>query len=312
MRIAGSEDGSRRTMSSHKPSIALVSARAARNLDEDQPPLERALRDAGAEVRIAEWDDASVDWRAFDLAVLRSTWDYTLRVEEFRAWARHVATCTRLINPEPVVSWNIDKHYFKELGEAGVPVIPSRFVDPGQDARRGVDAILSITDSAEIVVKPAIGAGSRDAQIHRRENIEGMRAHIQRLIDADRSAMLQPYRASVDERGETALLFYAGQFSHAIRKGPMLRSGAPPSDQVLFLRENISPRVQTADELRIAQQALAAIPFGTPLYARVDLLMNDKGAPELLELELTEPSMFFEHSQGAAARFASLLIEQAR
>ena len=138
-----------------------------------------------------------------------------------------------------------------------------------------------------------------------------MRDHVQRLIDSGRSAVLQPYLASVDERGETALLFYKGQFSHAIRKGPMLTAGTE-QEPGLFVKEDITPRVPSADELRTAERVLAAVPHGTPLYARVDLLANDDGTPMLLELELTEPSMFFAHAPGSAARFAAAIMELLR
>jgi hypothetical protein len=291
--------------------IALVSARAARNLDEDLPPLEQALRDAGAQVRVAEWDDPSVDWQAFDAAVLRSTWDYTTRLDEFRDWVQRASARTRLINPADLVRWNTDKHYLRDLAEAGAPIIPAVFVEPGQDANAGVARALAMASSDEMVVKPAVGAGSKDAQRHDRTNLQAMRDHVQRLIDAGRSAMLQPYLASVDQRGETALLFYSGEFSHAIRKGPMLRPGVE-LEPGLFVNEHITARVPSDAELRVAQRVLAAVPFGKPVYARVDLLMNNDGAPSLLELELTEPSMFFEHAPGAAARFATAIIQASR
>ncbi|HEU4627420.1 MAG TPA: hypothetical protein VFS52_21880 [Steroidobacteraceae bacterium] len=298
-------------MKPRDPIIALVSARAARNLDDDQAPLERALREQGAEVRIADWDDHEVEWQAFDVAVLRSTWDYTARLDEFRAWLTRASALTRLINPEPVVRWNIDKHYLLDLEAAGVPTIPATFVEPGQDPRAAIAEMLARTSSAEIVVKPAVGAGSKDAQRHARANVDAMCDHVSRLIGAGRCAMLQPYLASVDERGETALLFYDEQFSHAIRKGPMLRAHEE-QEPGLFVKEDITPRVTTAAELRVAERVLAAIPSGVPLYARVDLLLDDRGEPRLLELELTEPSMFFAHAPGSAARFAQAILKRVR
>lgn len=298
-------------MKERNPTVAIVSARAAHNLDDDQAPLEQALRDAGAQVRIADWDDPTVDWQSFDIAVLRSTWDYATRLAEFRAWLDRVSACTRLINPAPVVRWNIDKHYLADLHAAGAPAIPVGFIEPGQNARALVDAMLVLFTTSEIVVKPAVGAGSRDAQRHPRANVQAICDHVQRLIGAGRSAMLQPFMASVDERGETALLFYKGQFSHAIRKGPMLRAGEE-QEPGLFVKEDIAPRTPSADELHAAGRVLAAIPTGVPLYARVDLLTNDRGEAVLLELELSEPSMFFAHAPGSAALFAQVIVELLR
>jgi glutathione synthase/RimK-type ligase-like ATP-grasp enzyme len=296
-------------MSQSRPSIALVSARIAHDIDEDFAPLRDALHAAGANVQSADWDDPSVDWSAFDLAVLRSTWDYSIRLEEFLSWVAATAARTRLINPLPHVRWNVDKHYMKDLAAAGMPVIPSHFIEPGQSARHEVERFVAGVTASEIVVKPAVGAGSRDAQRHDRENLTAMTQHVQRLLDSKRSALLQPYLDSVDERGETALIFYDGRFSHAIRKGALLKRGWA-AEQGLFATEQITARVPSDDELQIAQRVLSAIPFGTPLYARVDLLLDERGAPTVLELELTEPSMFFAHAPAAAAQFAAVLMRE--
>ena len=294
------------------PHIALVTARAARGLDEDMPPLERALREADAQVTIADWDDDSVEWSRFDLALLRSTWDYTQRTSEFLDWARRVSECTRLLNPLAVVRWNIDKHYMAELSRAGVPVVPSAFVEPDDDAEAALTAFLDVYPQAtEFVVKPCVGAGSLDAQRYRREERDAAVAHLQRLLDARRSALLQPYLHSVDEHGETALLFFEGEFSHAIRKGPMLRSDAALTGG-LFVAEEITPQKASAQEIQIAKQALTAMPFPQPLlYARVDLIRGEDDSPRLLELELTEPSVFLDHAEGVAGRFARAILRRA-
>ena len=113
-----------------RPRVALVSARAARHLDEDLAPLLAALDEAGAEAVIADWDDPGVDWSGFRLALLRSAWDYTERLAEFLAWADRTSRLTTLLNPPAVVRWNTDKHYLRDLARAGVPTVPTRFVEP--------------------------------------------------------------------------------------------------------------------------------------------------------------------------------------
>ncbi|MGH8212949.1 MAG: ATP-grasp domain-containing protein [Rhodanobacteraceae bacterium] len=293
------------------PHIALVTARAARGLDEDMPPLERALREAGAQVTIVDWDDDAIDWSRCDLALLRSTWDYTQRAAEFLDWAHRVTERARLLNPLAVVRWNIDKHYMADLSRAGVPVVPGAFVEPDDNAQAALTTFLDEYPGAtEFVVKPCVGAGSLDAQRHRRDAWREALAHTQRLLDARRSALLQPYLHSVDEHGETALLFFDGEFSHAIRKGPMLGTGATTSGG-LFVVEQITPREPSAHEIEIARRALAALPFPQPLlYARADLIRAEDGSPRLLELELTEPSVFLMHAHGAARRFAEAILRR--
>jgi O-ureido-D-serine cyclo-ligase len=286
-------------------SVALVTARAARGLDEDLPPLEAALRAAGAEVHVADWDDAEVDWSSFDLALLRSTWDYTDRLQEFLAWVDRASGATTLLNPATIVRWNTDKHYLVELARAGVPTVPSSFVEPGENAAQAVDRFLARNACRELVVKPSVGAGSRDTQRHARADTAI--AHAQRLLDSKRSVLLQPYLDRVDEDGETALMYFAGRFSHAIRKGPLLPPGAGATTG-LFAPEQIIPRTPGTDELRVADRILTVLPFKAPLYARVDLIRDAERAPCLLELELTEPSLFFAHAPGSAAAFAAAVL----
>jgi len=287
--------------------VALVTARAARGLDEDMPPLTAALAAAGAESQIVDWDDPRVEWARFDLVVPRSAWDYAERLPEFLAWAERVTRLTTLLNPLPVVRWNTDKHYLGELARAGAPVVPTWYVEPGENAGRRLDEFLAADSCRELVVKPAVGAGSRDARRHLRGERAGILAHIGPLLTARRSVMLQPYLESVDHAGETALMYIDGRFSHAIRKGALLPAGAP-STAGLFAPEEIVARTPGADELAAADRILTAAPFQRLVYARVDLLRDRQGAPRLLELELTEPSLFLAHAPGSAGRFAAALL----
>jgi O-ureido-D-serine cyclo-ligase len=288
------------------PVVALVTARAARGLDEDLPLLLTAFAAAGAAAEIVDWDDGEVDWARFDLALLRSAWDYTERLPQFLAWVERTAVLTLLLNPPPVVRWNSDKHYLLDLQRAGVPVVPTTFVDTGVEPRPVLEEFLAHDPCAEVVVKPAVGAGSRDARRHGRADIDEILAHLQPLLAAGRSMMLQPYLESVDREGETALMFIEGAFSHAIRKGPLLPAGAP-STAALFAPEEITPRVPSADELTVAGRAVSHVPFGGLLYARVDLIRDATGGPRVLELEITEPSLFFAYAS-AAPRFAAAAL----
>jgi hypothetical protein len=312
---------SRATLASRPglPCIALVTAREALELDEDLAPLMAALRAAGAIVETPCWDDAGIDWTRYHAALLRSTWDYVDRIDEFLGWCDRCAAGTRLLNPPDVVRWNTDKHYLVDLARAGVSVVPTRFVEPGEDPGAALVAFLAGRASAltvgescefaEFVVKPTIGAGSRDAARYRRGDTEQSCAHLARLIGVGRSAMLQPYLERVDRHGETAVLYLGGRFSHAVRKGPLLRAGAALVEG-LFAPEDIRARAADQAELEAAAAAFAAVPFDPPIYARIDLLRDAQGAPAVLELELTEPSLFLAHAPGAAESFARDLVRR--
>jgi hypothetical protein len=281
------------------PRIALVTCAELATLDPDDRLLLEPLGRLGVEAVPAVWDDPAVDWSTFDLAVLRSTWDYAPRRDEFVAWTRWVP---RLANAADVVAWNTDKGYLRELGAAGLPVVPTQWLRPG-------DATWQPGADGEVVVKPAISAGSLDTGRYQladpRQRALAV-AHAQRLLAAGRTVMVQPYLAAVDHAGETALLFFAGRFSHAVRKGAML-DGPDLGVEGLFKAEEIAARVPTPQEREVAERVLAAAPADL-LYARVDLIPGPDGTPMLVELELTEPSVFLGYDDGAAQRFAEAII----
>lgn len=278
--------------------LALITAHAARPLDEDLLPLIAALTARGIAHQVVDWDDPDVDWSRFDTAVLRSTWDYIDRFAEFSAWIDRIEGQTRLLNPAEVVRWNTHKGYLIELAGHGIPIVPTRLLRPG-------DHLPAISDG-EWVIKPAIGAGSRDARRFR-DDPQSAAAHAQRLLDNGRDVLLQPYLAHVDQAGETALIYLGGRYSHAIRKGPLLAPNADATAK-LFAPEQIVAREPAAEELALAERVLAALPFPGPLlYARVDLLRDTNGEPVLLELELTEPSLFFPYAEGSVERFIDAL-----
>lgn len=255
--------------------------------DRDLPVLKAALEDIGARAEVVYWDDPAVDWAAFDLVVIRSTWDYTWRVPEFVAWAERCGELTRLANPAAVVRWNTDKRYVGELAEAGVPTVPTRYLAPGEPA--------VFPDGHEFVVKPTSGAGARLAARYRPEERETAVRQLERMHARGLTAMVQPYLASVDTAGERALQFYGGRFLHASRKGAVLAPGtAYDADKVAHPR--LEPWEPTPAELAVAERALAAVPAGLGgtelLYARVDLVDGDDGSPCVMELELVEPNLF--------------------
>ena len=292
------------------PSVALVTCAQFPDLDDEDRLLIPALAEIGIDAVPAVWTEESIDWSAFDAAVVRGTWDYTENLEVFLAWARHVDEVSMLLNPPAVIEWNTDKHYLQELEAAGLSVVPTRFVEPGADVAQWEPP----ADCTDYVVKPAISCGSRDTlRYATAAPVEIARDHVQRLLSEDRAVMVQPYLDSVDTAGETALLFFDGEFSHAIRKGPLLVRGVEGEKvEGLFVQEQIDPREPTLDELVTARAIIQCIPGGhaNTLYARVDLIADEYGTPCVLELELTEPSLFLSHSEGAADRLAAAIARR--
>ncbi|RAN96684.1 Cycloserine biosynthesis protein DcsG [Micromonospora saelicesensis] len=288
-----------------KPRVALVTCSDLADLDPDDRLVLAPLAARGVAVQSAVWDDPDVDWSSYDLVVLRSPWDYALRRDEFVSWA---ATVPMLVNPADVVRWNTDKRYLAELNAAGVPTVPTSWIEPGESWQLPAE-------TGEYVLKPAVSAGSQDTgryDLADPEHRDLAAAHVRRLSEAGRVTMVQPYLRAVDTEGETALLFLAGPeglaFSHAIRKGPML-SGPDLGPDGLYKAEEITARTARPEQLAVAERTLATVPGGTRqlLYARVDLIPGPDGEPVLVELELTEPSLFIGYADGAPDRLATAI-----
>ncbi|UMP03808.1 RimK family alpha-L-glutamate ligase [Amycolatopsis sp. EV170708-02-1] len=270
--------------------------------DGDEHAVPEALADLGFKTRWAAWDDTTVDFGAADIVVLRATWDYAERHDEFLSWTESVPA---LSNAAEVVRWNTDKSYLAELGDAGVAVVPTTLIAPDDKAPRW--------PKGEFVLKPAIGAGSRGAG--RFTAGDEAAAHLSGLQADGNTVLLQPYQSSVDSEGEIALVYFGGVYSHAFSKAAML--GRELDESGLYVTEKLAP-VQPAAGFRAlaedtldATAALLGILRAELLYARVDLVAGPDGRPLLLELELVEPSLGFRQTDAAAAwRFASAVRQQ--
>ena len=268
------------------------------------------LSKLGAEVSYEPWD-AGIDWTTFDLVAVRSPWDYSRRRDEFVAWADAVGP--KLHNSAALLRWNSDKTYMGQLGQAGIPVVETTFVKPGW-GWAGFDL--------EVVVKPSISAGGRDTGRFTPSLHESAAALIETIHASGRTAMVQPFQPSVDELGETALVFIDGKFSHPLRKRSVLRPDevAPVRTTDLMVAEAMyDPELVVSgtyepDELLLAERIVdnVAERFDyVPLYARVDMLRDPDGAPVLLELEAVEPNLYFDQAPEGAALLAEAIIRRA-
>lgn len=286
--------------------IALVTCRSLPDLDADDRLLLRPLADLSCAVTAAAWDDPQVDWDGFDLAVIRSTWDYTNNRDTFVAWAR---TVPRLLNPADVVAWNTDKRYLGDLAAAGLPVLPTQWIT---DA-----ASLDLPSHGEHVLKPSVGAGSLDVARHDLgdpNSRERATSHARRLLARDHTVMVQPFARAIEDAGETGVILIDGKVSHAIRKGVMLGPETPGHGEELHLKETIVSREANTVEIGLAYAAVAAVPGAHRplLYARVDMVPDSDGQPTIMELELTEPSLFMITAPAAPVRFAQAIAARAR
>jgi glutathione synthase/RimK-type ligase-like ATP-grasp enzyme len=223
---------------------------------------------------------------------VRTTWDYFDRRDEFLAWA---AAVPRLLNPAEVLTWNTDKRYLHQLEAKGIPIVPTTWLEPGEG--------FTPPDRA-FVVKPTVSAGARNTAAYPAGDTTSAE-HVRTLLDQGRRVMVQPYVEAVDAEGETSLLFFDGAFSHAARKAAILTPGGGVSNSI-DSRSFVTPADATPEQRELAEAVLRAAPPDL-LYVRVDLLPG----PVLIELEVTEPSLFLRHAPGSAQRFAQAVARSA-
>jgi glutathione synthase/RimK-type ligase-like ATP-grasp enzyme len=266
------------------------------------PPLEEKSRELilaagekrGIAFEVVYWDEADLPQRGFDLAVIRTCWDYHERADEFVSTLEtHEKAGLRVLNSSHIVRWNARKTYLKELGPSAIETVWAEKADA-----RTIAQAFDTLDAAEIVVKPQVGAGSiRTVRLKRNAWSEAD------LIDGPVSAaMIQPYLRSIETEGERSLFWFGGQFSHAIRKVP--QSGdwlANVPGKTRFVAE---PPPSAAMEAAEAARARAPKDL---LYVRIDLVLGDDGAWRVIEIEAIEPYLFLDFAPEAADVFVGAI-----
>lgn len=288
--------------------IAVATCAALPPQFDDDRRLIDALTKRGADATHAVWDDPGVRWHDFDRVIIRTTWDYPHKHAAFLEWAD--ALDGRLENPARVVRWNSDKHHVVDLIAAGVPTVPTRFVERGDDPPQL---------EGEVVVKPTISVGGRLTGRFGPATHDEARRLIARHHAEGRAAMVQPYLPLVDTLGETALVFIGGEFNHAAHKRPVLRPDevAPMRDddiggaEVMYGPDIAEPGAADEREIAVGRRAIAYLRERfdvAPLYARVDVVRDDRGEPVVLEFEAVEPNLYLRFHEGAADRLAEAIL----
>lgn len=320
--------------------FALATCEAARGFDKDQEILDLALKAQGASYELVNWEDEAVDWSKYSMVKLHSTWDYQDCIEKFRAWLITTATKTKLANNLETVLWNVDKRYLRELQDNGLQVLPTVFLETESELdslalllqEEGECSSTSIL-AGDLIVKPAISAGSNNTERFTND-AAGAIAHARMILTkgnakskskscedgegAGMTVLLQPYSPTIDTCGEIALCYLSGKYSHSLRKSPVFKASAVLEDNGLYRDSEIvlNDANVTAVERAFGEKVMQFLirKFTVPpLYCRVDVVMNTNGVPEIMEVELTEPSFFLylDPSGAAAARSAAAFVKAA-
>ncbi len=257
---------------------------------------------AGWEVRELPWSEPAVDWSRFDAVIVRSTWDYQNHLEPFLQTLERIESQTRLFNSLAICRWNSNKRYLRDLEGRGVPIVPSRWLER-LDSRQIEEGFAAFQDQ-RLVVKPLVGANSDNAFVLEAGNAGGWEEAT--AVFRDQPLIMQPFLPGICDEGEYSLFYFGGEFSHAIRKRPAagdFRVQEEHGGQIASWEA--SPSLRAA-----ADHALAAL-GETLLYARVDLVRHG-GEWLLMEVELIEPSLYFEQCPGSPEHFTRVFLDLMR
>jgi len=266
--------------------------------DLDIPFAIKAAEQLEIDLVFANWNDKSIAWESFDAAVIRSAWDYVPVRDEFLQFAKNVETRTKLFNSYDVMRWNTDKKYLSNLENKGVPIIPTKFASNIDEAMPAVSWAFGIAEA--IAIKPTVGAGARLAgkATTEAEAIE----FVKRILEAKRTAIIQPYISSVDDEGEKAIIVINGEISHVAKKVPALTKGG---------HGDAAGQLEITSEIRDIVKTIsnAVSEWDDLLFARVDVVrMGEKLV--LMELELTEPWLFMQFRPEAGVNLFKALKQR--
>lgn len=242
------------------------------------------LKGKGLRITEETWSDPNIDWSVYEYAIIKTTWDYIDKFEEWNTWLNKIEQLEiKLLNPVAVVKWNSDKHYLHDIDKAGLVVTPTRYCE--QNTKPQLTDFFKTFNKSELVIKPTVSGGSKNTFRFNAENVAEIQVQIHELLKEE-AFMLQPYLEEIVTDGEWSFLFFNGNYSHSLLK--KAKSGDFRVQH--YLGGTIHPQNPTEQQIATAKQYVDQFAKSC-LYARVDGVMVN-GKFNLMELELIDPFLF--------------------
>ncbi|MGO8999753.1 MAG: ATP-grasp domain-containing protein [Polyangiaceae bacterium] len=280
------------------PRVAIVTCAAQSLLYAEEREILPRLRKRGVDADAVLWSDENADWSRFDAVVIRSTWDYFTRYDEFRAWLDRVEHLARVYNPPSLVRWNSDKHYLRDLEQRGVQIVPTVFCEAGE--RADLAKVLRESGWKSAVIKPCVSGGAYRTHRVSAEDAAEKQAEMDALL-ATTAVLVQPFVPEIQSEGEWSLVFFGGAFSHAVLKVPGAGDyRVQPEHGATFA--DVKPEPWLVEQ---AQSVLRALPE-PPAYARIDGVRRGRDLI-LMEAELIEPYLYMAAAPRAMDAFVELV-----
>lgn len=279
--------------------LAFATCSELPSIQPDDAHLAASLEHLGIQPVSCLWNDPAVDWSAFDAVLIRTIWDYFKHHATFMAWLDRLDKLgIPTINDSRVLRWNSDKHYLLDLARHDVAIIPTRIATP-----HALMDVLAAMPAQQVVIKPTISGGAWHTLCGNTDDAAFVQTATR--LPTELHYLVQPFVAEVASAGEWSLLYFNGQYSHAVVKRPASGDYRVQSEH----GGSVEPAEPDAAMLASAARALAAaatIGYGDLTYARVDGVVCD-GRFLIMELELIEPFLFLAEHPRTAERFAQQL-----
>ena len=271
-----------------------------RNLLKEDSLVQTTLEKRGMNIHRINWDSREMNWSDTSYILFRTTWDYYYRYQEFDLWLEHVKEKTELINPYPLVRWNLDKHYLADLSKKGINIPPTRFIEAGE--RSSLEEIATESAWGEIILKPVVSGGGRHTYRFLPSE-SGLYESVYRSLIPNESLIIQEFQEQVVTRGEVAFMLFDGKFSHAVLKRAKKGDFRVQDD----FGGTVHPFTPNSEQIEWAESVVASC-HPLPIYARVDAIWDNKNNLALAELELIEPELWFRNHPEATEKLADAVV----
>ncbi len=265
------------------------------NIQLEQQILLTALENEGLKVDRVGWD-SDFDWSSTRMALIRETWDYYIRIDEFTKWLHQVKDQTQLANPFKTLTWNLDKFYLRDLQQKGINIPETLFIEKGDKST--LNDLQKITGWNEMIIKPAVAGAARDTFRISLETIDEHEEIFQKLVKKEKM-LFQRFQSDIIENGERTLVLIDGEYTHSVLKRAKAGDFRVQDDH----GGTVHQYTPTMEEIAFAQHSLSKV-SPVPFYGRVDIVTDVNGQLALQELELIEPELWFRECEIAAQKLA--------
>jgi glutathione synthase/RimK-type ligase-like ATP-grasp enzyme len=276
--------------------IAFLTMDSLENFECYDHLLVMPFNQSGWEVEEISWCKENVNWNDYESVIVRSTWDYQNNHKKFLLVLENINNSSAtLFNDFKTIKWNMNKTYLRDIQERGINIVPT--IWEKNFTVEKLKKYFAVLSTDEIIIKPNISANADNTYLLKEGGIENF-APILSSVFKSINYMVQPFMKNIIREGEYSLFYFDGKYSHTILK--------TPKEDDFRVQEEHGGRLKqfNADlqQQKIAQNIISKL-NPIPLYARVDLVRDQKDSFALMELELIEPSLYFQLNQESPQRF---------